>query len=598
MKDLERYNSKALEIHHTGLENYEETPSKLPNIIRLLEITKKIKENKERLVSPETEKDLIEQYLLDTQAKITIFRQLLTERKDPRFGGTLKTINDWNELFQDVISYYYKTDSEIFEQKVSEKIRKLEEKNPNRKNQSYKDRVQKLLGDERFKKFLFQELNQESSKLAEIVTKEFIDTSNSLNTFKIIKSIEPEISREFNDKTLTLEKLDFHDIKTKINLKLTEVLKIKESKNPRNIDKLKEIDIEIKVLLAPILRKIALVYKPLKQLEKNEGTTIHETLLKEQASCGGSSEIIRLTTEYLGLKGRSVNYPGHVNYEIYLPSGDILLADNNGNYGINPQTGEARSEISGKYYKSLRMVNKINELSKAELETAYRRLNDRGEIEYYLPKDGSAFPFLQFGRITSQKAIVPQAVINNLANLFIDDNPEEGLMFINQIYLDNNPFGVNLQTGTQDFSLSENSQNQLFEKMLKIDTRTVFTCQNFRFIENQVKKLGSEERLQFLLKGQKYLSDLLNQDSEFFIYLNLHSNLYLFHTLLLEFGIGNKEEIKTNIELALKIYQAEINKYPIESGNNLNREYEEKIKKFRKEINYLNELMYGLGINT
>lgn len=601
MSDLEKLELDALEIHNTGSESYQQTLTQIPNIIRLSEVAKKIREKNDRLANPETEKDDIDEYLVDVQAKITIFRQLIAETKDSSYEETLIAINDWDELFQDLIYFYYKNNFEEFKKKVAERIGQLETNNPERKNQSYRDRLKKLLGSEKFKKLLTQKIKAESGKLGEVVTKEFVETANSLNTFKIIKRIEPEVSRTFKDKTYSLEAFDFGEIKEKISLKIKEAEKIKESNNP-DISELKKIDQEIKILLAPILRKISLLYIPTERLKKSEGTTIHETLLKEQAMCGGSAEIIRLVTEYLGLKGRSIYYPGHVNYEIFLPSGDILLADNNGNFKINPQSGEAANQAAAKYYKTLKRVENLEELTEAEKSIVYRRLNSEGEIEYYLPEDGEAYRYLQFGRTSSQKAAVPQSIVNNLSNLFIGNNLEnfeEGLMFMNQTRLENNPYGAEIQTSIEiqtgiAKTLSENSQKQIFENMLEIDIKTVFTCQNLVFIENQISKLPDKERKEFLIKGQKYLSELLTKDSEFFIFLNLYANLYLIEKMLLKFGIGNESELKTKIEQTIKIYEAEINKFPIEEGNNLNREYHEKTIKMKNKMEYLKEMLQNL----
>jgi len=597
MSDLEKNKTNALEAHHTGSEIYEQAAFKIPNIIRLSQVSQKIRENKDRVSTPETEKDDIEEYLVDTQAKIIIFRQLISDLKDSAFEESLKAINDWDELFQDLVSYYYKNNSNEFHNKVVERIIILETKNPKRQNMSYRDRLQVLLGSEKFKRLLTQKLKPESSKLGEVVTKEFIETANSLNTFKIIKRIEPEFSREFNNKTLFLEKLDFGEIKTKVSIKIEEANKIKQATNPDFL-KLRQIDKEIKILLAPILRKIALVYRPEKPLKPSEGTAIHEVLINEQAACGGASEIIRLLTEYLGLKGRSVYYPGHVNYEIYLPSGDILLADNNGNFGVDPQTGEAKTN-SAKFYKTLRRVRDIKELSEAERKIAYRRLNNEGKIEYYLPEDGSSYAFLQFGRTSSQDAVIPQAIVNNMQSLFITDihnieNRETGLMFINQTYLENNPFGLEMQTGIPGFPLSEEGQRQIFEKMLSLDIKTIATCQNLAFLENQILKLEKENKVKVLLEVQEYLSELLAQDAEFFLFLNLYTNLYLFEKMLLEEGIGNKEELKTKIKDAIEIFVTEISKFPIEPGNSMNREYNEKIKKLENKKNFLQEMLQSL----
>jgi len=64
--------------------------------------------------------------------------------------------------------------------------------------------------------------------------------------------------------------------------------------------------------------------------------------------------------------------------------------------------------------------------------------------------------------------------------------------------------------------------------------------------------------------------------------------------MLLEEGIGNKEELKTKIKDAIEIFVTEISKFPIEPGNSMNREYNEKIKKLENKKNFLQEMLQSL----
>jgi hypothetical protein len=90
--------------------------------------------------------------------------------------------------------------------------------------------------------------------------------------------------------------------------------------------------------------------------------------------------------------------------------------------------------------------------------------------------------------------------------------------------------------------------------MLEIDQKTIFTCKKISFIEEQLISLPHEKRREILLQGQKYLMELLEKDKEFFIFLKLHVNLYLFEKMLLKEGMGNPIEIKNNIKEAISIY--------------------------------------------
>jgi hypothetical protein len=164
------------------------------------------------------------------------------------------------------------------------------------------------------------------------------------------------------------------------------------------------------------------------------------------------------------------------------------------------------------------------ELVQAEEEKkiVYRRLNSEGEVEYYLPEDGKNYPYLQYGIVSSGQSKIPQALVNNMPGLFLKDDPEAGFNFINQVYLESNPYGAELQTGIENvYELSPESLKALFQKMLEIDQKTIFTCQKISFIEEQIILLPDEKRKEILLQGQKYLRELLEKDTEFFIFLKL-----------------------------------------------------------------------------
>jgi hypothetical protein len=569
MPDINNQLARAIETHHTTeterAVNRETTALRIPNIVRLSVISKKLRSEKDRVLDTETVRNDLEEYLIDTQAKIKLFREVVQNSSDQSYTKSEEDINNWESLFNELISHYYSEEMPEFEDKVSARLKELREPDPNKKNLTYQQRLQKLLGNPRFKKILEAKLLSENLALSEATIKEFIETANSLNLFKILNKIEPKLSRKFKIKEtgaeedfseeFSLEYLNVNEIKKQINLKTLEAEKIKNLPNP-NIEELRKIDQEVKILLAPILRKIALAYSrdPVRRLTKSEGTTLADSILKNEAGCAGAAEIIKIVSEHLGLDGRRVYFPGHAIYEIQLPSGDILLNDNNGNYGIDPETGEAKGGYAI-YYKTLRRIDDFSDLSEKEKLIAYRRLNSKGEIEYYLPKDELCEdPFLQFGILSSNQALIPNALVSNMPEIFLRDNPEAGLNFINQIYLENNPFGMELQTGTENYSLSPESLRDLFQKMLEIDQKTIFTCKKISFIEEQLISLPHEKRREILLQGQKYLMELLEKDKEFFIFLKLHVNLYLFEKMLLKEGMGNPIEIKNNIKEAISIY--------------------------------------------
>jgi hypothetical protein len=606
MPDISKELTRGLETHHTTeterAVDRESTALRIPNIIRLSVIAQKLRSENDRVKDTETEKNDLEEYLIDTQAKIKLFREVVQNSSDQSYTKSEEDINNWESLFNELISHYYSEEMPEFEDKVSARLKELREPDPNKKNLTYQQRLQKLLENPRFKRILEAKLFSKNPALAEATIKEFIDTANSLNLFKILNKIEPKISRKYKDKEtgaekeLSLEDLNVNEIKKQINLKTQEAEKIKNLPNP-NVEELRKIDQEIKILLAPILRKISLVYtpEPGKKLSNSEGTSLASVILNDEAVCAGAAEIIRLVTEYLGLEGRSVYYPGHVNYEIQLPSGDILLNDNNGNFRIDPKTGEAQGETAAKYYKTLRKVANFSELSEEEKKIVYRRLNSEGEVGYYLPEDGKNYPYLQYGIVSSGQSKIPQALVNNMPELFFKDDPEAGFNFINQVYLENNPYGAELQTGIENvYELSPESLKALFQKMLEIDQKTIFTCQKISFIEEQITALPDEKRREILLQGQKYLMELLEKDTEFFIFLKLHVNLYLFEKMLLKEGIGNPIEVKNKIKEAISIYEEEIKKYPIEKEDRMNREYQERNNKIKAKINTLNYLLEDL----
>jgi hypothetical protein len=605
MSDISKELTKGLETHHTieqhGVNSIDTVSLKIPNIVRLSTISKIIRSEKGRVTDTISERDDLEDYLIDTQAKILLFRELLKEKGIKGYEDQQESVNNWDNLFQELITYYYQGDKEEFEEKVLKKIRELEEPNPNKNNLSYKQRFGKLLENPMFKRFLRSALSIENKGLSNITIREFIETANSLNLYKIFNKIGPDLKRNIKGKEFFLEAININEIKKNIQEKLLEAQKIKNSGN-LNIEELRKIDQEIKILLAPILRKISLAYRiePGKTIDNSEGTSLSSVILKNEAACGGAAEIIRLVTEYFGLEGRSVYYPGHVNYELELPSGDILLNDNNGNFGINPETGEATEKVAD-YYKTLQKISDYSELTDQQKEIVYRRLNSNGEIEYYLPKDGKNYPYLQFGRTSSKRANIPQALVNNMPKIFVGNNPEEGLYFINLTYLENNPFGTELQTSfpinqSENYILPPERKKDLFLRMLEINRNSIFTCQNLAFIEEQISLLPYIERKNLLVEGQNYLLDLLNQDADFFIFLKLHANLYLFQSMLLKEGIGDSKELKNNILQAIEIYKNEIEKYPTTDleGKALNREYQEKKNKIKNKIEILKYLLDSL----
>lgn len=605
MTDIRQGVTTGLEKHHVpeteGTLEIENVSRKIPNIVRLALISKKLRSKKDRISDTETEKDDLEEYLVDSQAKIDLLKEIIGDTKDSTYSESIKAVTDWENLFQELVSYYYGDDKSEFEDKVSERLAQLEEPVKEKNNQSYKQRLQTLLENPRFKKFLNAKVSLENPSLSEATIKEFLEIATSFNLFKILNKIEPKVSRKFKNKEngsereFVLEETDIKEIKKQIVLKIEEAEKVKNSQNP-DITELRKIDKEIKKLLAPILRKISLVYRPEpgKKLNNSEGTSLADVILNNEAACGGAAEIIRVVTEYLGLEGRSIYYPGHVNYEIQLPSGDILLNDSNGNFGINPETGEAQGAAS-KYYKTLSRVENFQLLTDEEKRLAYRRLNSEGEVEYYLPEDGENYPFLQFGRISSNQAVLPQALVSNMPQIFYSENPEEGFNFINQVYLENNPYGAELQTGIENvYELSQTSLKNLFERMLQIDPKTIFTCQKTSFVAEQLSMLPASRRREIILEGQKYLSDLLIQDPEFFKYLKLHANLYLFEKMLLQEGIGNPAELRGKVESAILEYENEIEKFKIEEDGNMNREYQERNQKIKNKIGYLKELLTDL----
>jgi len=81
MTDIRQGVTTGLEKHHVPetertLE-IENVSRKIPNIVRLALISKKLRSKKDRISDTETEKDDLEEYLVDSQAKIDLLKEII-----------------------------------------------------------------------------------------------------------------------------------------------------------------------------------------------------------------------------------------------------------------------------------------------------------------------------------------------------------------------------------------------------------------------------------------------------------------------------------------------------------------------------------------
>jgi len=125
MSDISKELTKGLETHHTieqhGVNSIDTVSLKIPNIVRLSTISKIIRSEKGRVTDTISERDDLEDYLIDTQAKILLFRELLKEKGIKGYEDQQESVNNWDNLFQELITYYYQGDKEEFEEKVLKK---------------------------------------------------------------------------------------------------------------------------------------------------------------------------------------------------------------------------------------------------------------------------------------------------------------------------------------------------------------------------------------------------------------------------------------------------------------------------------------------